>query len=196
MKCSIGAHIIILALSVFVMPWLATAQRPAHIPRIAFLELNPPPAASEPTPFLDEFRQELRARNWVKGHTIAIEWRWAAGSLERFATPGGRGDPAPSGGHRRPECDDRPGGQGGHRHNPHRGERRWLLSGAWARGQPGTTGWERDGNRLPLSRRSVRNSWSSSRRRSRGSHGGSAPGSCSQPVHLTRDGGGRPSRWG
>ena len=32
------------------------------------------------------FRHELRERGWVEGHTIAIEWRWAEGSLERFAS--------------------------------------------------------------------------------------------------------------
>ena len=35
---------------------------------------------------LDAFRHGLRERGWVEGHTIAIEWRWAEGSLERFAT--------------------------------------------------------------------------------------------------------------
>lgn len=86
MQCTLGAHLILLAFTVFGMPWWATAQRPAHVPRIAYLGIESPPAASEPTPFLDPFRQALRERGWVEGHTIAIEWRWAEGSLERFAT--------------------------------------------------------------------------------------------------------------
>jgi len=61
------------------------AQRPGHVPRIAFLDLNDPPAAGEPTPLLDAFRHGLLEHGWVEGHTIAIEWRWAEGSLERFA---------------------------------------------------------------------------------------------------------------
>src|SRR5262245_30428855 len=61
------------------------AQEPGHVPRIAFLDLNYPPAAGEPTPLLDAFRHGLREHGWVEGHTIAIEWRWAEGSPERFA---------------------------------------------------------------------------------------------------------------
>jgi ABC-type uncharacterized transport system substrate-binding protein len=53
---------------------------------VAFLELNFPPLPAEPTPFLDAFRHGLRERGWVEGHTIAIEWRWAEGSAERFAS--------------------------------------------------------------------------------------------------------------
>jgi ABC-type uncharacterized transport system substrate-binding protein len=73
------------ALATLVFPLLAAAQQPGHVPRIAFLDLNPPPAAAEPTPLLDAFRQGLLEHGWVEGHTIAIEWRWAGGSLERFA---------------------------------------------------------------------------------------------------------------
>src|SRR5262249_33898571 len=48
--------------------------------------LNFPPPPSEPSPLREAFRQGLREHGWVEGHTIAIEWRWAEGSLERFAT--------------------------------------------------------------------------------------------------------------
>src|SRR5215475_8926597 len=67
------------------LPRGLAAQQPGHVPRIAFLNLNSPPAAGEPTPLLDAFRHGLRDHGWVEGHTIAIEWRWAEGSLERFA---------------------------------------------------------------------------------------------------------------
>ena len=52
------------------------------------LDLNFPPSASEPTSLLnaDAFRQGLHEHGWVEGDTIAIEWRWAEGSLELFAT--------------------------------------------------------------------------------------------------------------
>src|SRR5262249_13307092 len=75
----------LVALAILVFPLRAAAQQPGHVPRIAFLDLNPPPAAAEPTPLRDAFRHGLREHGWVEGHTIAIEWRWAEGSLERFA---------------------------------------------------------------------------------------------------------------
>ena len=76
---------ILLVLTTLVVPLVAAAQRPGHVPRIAFLDLNFPPAPSEPSPLHDAFRHGLRERGWVEGHTIAIEWRWAEGSPERFA---------------------------------------------------------------------------------------------------------------
>src|SRR5262245_32461321 len=76
----------LVALTILVLPLLVAAQRPGHVPQIAFLGLTSPPAASEPTPFLDAFRQGLRERGWVEGHTSAIEWRWAEGNLDRFTS--------------------------------------------------------------------------------------------------------------
>ena len=75
--------VILIVLTTLGLPLVAAAQRPGHVPRIAVLELGP---ASEPRPWLDAFRHGLRERGWVEGHTIAIEWRWAGGSLERFAS--------------------------------------------------------------------------------------------------------------
>jgi putative ABC transport system substrate-binding protein len=75
----------LVALAILVFPLLAAAQQPGQVPRIAFLDLNYQPAAAEPTPLLDAFRHGLLEHGWVEGHTIAIEWRWAEGSLERFA---------------------------------------------------------------------------------------------------------------
>jgi len=75
----------LVALAILVFPLLAAAQQPGHVPRIAFLDFNYPPAAAEPPPLLDAFRHGLLEHGWVEGHTIAIEWRWAEGSLERFA---------------------------------------------------------------------------------------------------------------
>lgn len=77
---------LLVILTALVLPLVAAAQRPGHVPRIAYLGFNHPTSASEPTPFLEAFRHGLRERGWVEGHTIAIEWRWAEGSLERFAT--------------------------------------------------------------------------------------------------------------
>ena len=47
----------LVALAILVFPLRAAAQQPGHVPRIAFLDLNYPPAVAEPTPLLDAFRQ-------------------------------------------------------------------------------------------------------------------------------------------
>ena len=78
--------VMLIVLTTLGLPLVAAAQRPGHVPRIAFLGINFPPSTSAPSPFRDEFRQGLRERGWVEGHTIAIEWRWAEGSLDRFAS--------------------------------------------------------------------------------------------------------------
>jgi putative tryptophan/tyrosine transport system substrate-binding protein len=73
--------IVILAFSLFVGP-LATAQTPGKVSRIGWLSPGPPP--SGPTPIRDAFRQRLRELGWVEGQTLAIEYRWAEGKLERL----------------------------------------------------------------------------------------------------------------
>src|SRR5262249_44629446 len=76
----------LIILTALVLPLFAAARQPGDVPGIAYVGFNHPTSGSEPTPFLDAFRDGLRERGWVEGHTIAIEWRWAEGSLERFAT--------------------------------------------------------------------------------------------------------------
>jgi putative tryptophan/tyrosine transport system substrate-binding protein len=78
--------LITLALGILLMPWVTAAQRPAPVPRIAFLHLVPPPAASEPTPIFEAFRHGLRERDWVDGHNMALEEHGADGTLDAFAT--------------------------------------------------------------------------------------------------------------
>jgi putative ABC transport system substrate-binding protein len=75
-----------LALGLLVAPLAAEAPALAKIPRIAVLEWGPPPSASAPQPFVEEFRHGLRERGWVEGHNVAIEWRWTEGGLDQFAT--------------------------------------------------------------------------------------------------------------
>src|SRR6516165_66417 len=43
-------------LTALMLPLFAAAQQPGHVPRIAYLGFNHPTSASEPTPFLDAFR--------------------------------------------------------------------------------------------------------------------------------------------
>jgi hypothetical protein len=71
----------IVVLTTVVLPLVAAAQRPGHVPRIAFLGLNFPPSPVEPTPFLEAFRHGPRERGWTEGHNLTIEWRWAEGNL-------------------------------------------------------------------------------------------------------------------
>jgi len=72
-----------LALGFLVAPLAADAQ-----PRIAFLGLGTAPPASALPPVVAGFQQGLRELGWVEGQNLTIEWRWAEGSLDRFATLG------------------------------------------------------------------------------------------------------------
>ena len=85
MRITVGL-IVALTLIILAAPLAAASKQPAHVSRIAFLGYNFPPSAAESTPFPEAFRQGLRKRGWVEGDTITIEWRWAEGSLQRFAT--------------------------------------------------------------------------------------------------------------
>jgi len=67
-----------LTLSLLTAPLAARAQAPAQMPRIGSLGLN------APTPTLEAFKQGLRDLGWIEGQTIAIEYRWAAGHVDRL----------------------------------------------------------------------------------------------------------------
>ncbi len=85
MRRTIG-FLVTLALSLLVAPLAASAQPRAKPARIAFLELGAAPPASAPPPVVAVFQQRLRELGWIEGQDLTIEWRWAEGSLERFAT--------------------------------------------------------------------------------------------------------------
>jgi putative tryptophan/tyrosine transport system substrate-binding protein len=76
--------LVTLALGLLVAPLAAAA--PATHARIAFLGLPPAPPASALPPEVAAFQQHLHELGWVEGQNLTIEWRWAEGSLERFAT--------------------------------------------------------------------------------------------------------------
>jgi putative ABC transport system substrate-binding protein len=80
------ALLLTLALGLLVAPLAADAQPRTTPARIAFLGLTPAPSASAFPPVVAAFQQHLRALGWVEGQNLTIEWRWAEGSLERFAT--------------------------------------------------------------------------------------------------------------
>src|SRR5215469_4708357 len=62
-------------------PLTAHAQQPAKVPIIGFLGPGTPSAWSAWTA---AFVQRLRELGWIEGRTLAIEYRWAEGSPERF----------------------------------------------------------------------------------------------------------------
>ena len=62
-------------------PLAVQAQQPAKVPIIGFLGPGTPSAWSAWTAALV---QRLRELGWIEGRTVAIEYRWAEGSTERF----------------------------------------------------------------------------------------------------------------
>jgi len=63
-------------------PLAARAQQPAKLPIIGFLGTN---TRSSQREWTDAFTQRLRELGWIEGRTVAIEYRWAEGQLERSA---------------------------------------------------------------------------------------------------------------
>ena len=63
-------------------PLAARAQPTGKLPIIGFLGTN---TASAQRQWTDAFLQRLRELGWIEGRTIAIEYRWADGRLERSA---------------------------------------------------------------------------------------------------------------
>src|SRR6266478_4106407 len=64
-----------------VWPLAARAQHP-KLPTIGFLG---PTTASIWSAWTAIFVQRLRQLGWIEGRTVAIEYRWAEGRVERFA---------------------------------------------------------------------------------------------------------------
>jgi ABC-type uncharacterized transport system substrate-binding protein len=58
----------------------AEAQRPGTMPRVGFLGMDSHMQAE----WLVSFRDELRARGYAEGQTLAIEYRWAEGRFDRL----------------------------------------------------------------------------------------------------------------
>jgi putative ABC transport system substrate-binding protein len=75
-----------LTLSLLAVPLATAAPPPAKVRRIAILGFAPPPSASAPRPWVEEFQQEMRQRGWREGDNLAILWRWAEDGLDQFAT--------------------------------------------------------------------------------------------------------------
>jgi len=70
--------IVLLTLGVLMAPRATHAQPSAKMPRIGYLALRALAAEDE------AFKQGLRDLGWIEGKNIAIEYRWAAGQVERL----------------------------------------------------------------------------------------------------------------
>ena len=77
---SIGL-VVTLALAVLMAPLLANAQPRGRVPRIGVLL---PTSPSVRGAFGDGFWHGLHELGWMEGQSIAVEWRWAEGKLERL----------------------------------------------------------------------------------------------------------------
>ena len=69
----------VLALGLLAAPIAAEAQQPAKVPRIGLLTPGSPG-----DPFIEAFRQGLRALGYVEGQNIALEYRWAESKYDRL----------------------------------------------------------------------------------------------------------------
>jgi putative tryptophan/tyrosine transport system substrate-binding protein len=86
MPCRTVGLTAILALALFMAPLAIRAQQPSETRRIAFLGLTSAPSSSALPPEVAAFQQHLRQLGWVEGQNLTIEWRWAEGRLDHFAT--------------------------------------------------------------------------------------------------------------
>jgi putative ABC transport system substrate-binding protein len=59
--------------------YVAEAQQQKKMPRLGYLSL-----ASQPGPREEAFIQGLRDLGWIDGRSISIEYRWAAGNVDRL----------------------------------------------------------------------------------------------------------------
>jgi putative ABC transport system substrate-binding protein len=69
-------------------PFAVHAQRTEKIYRIGMLFPNPPAIVAS-SPRIKAFLQGLRELGWIDGQNVAIEWRFAAGEVQRLAALAG-----------------------------------------------------------------------------------------------------------
>ena len=63
-------------------PHAARAQQAAKLPIIGYIGAGTPSASRR---WVAAFVQRLRELGWIEGRTVAIEYRWAEGQIERFS---------------------------------------------------------------------------------------------------------------
>jgi putative ABC transport system substrate-binding protein len=75
-KKAIGLTLIPL---LFALCLSAEAQQPKKVPRIGYLTLRPGPFDHDKI-----FKQELHDLGWIDGQNLTVEYRWAAGKVDRL----------------------------------------------------------------------------------------------------------------
>jgi len=63
-------------------PLVARGQQPGKLLTIGFLGPN---SRSDATEWIASFERRLRELGWIEGRTVAIDYRWVDGRIERFA---------------------------------------------------------------------------------------------------------------
>ena len=71
----------VIAFVILLVGAVAEAQQPKKVPRIGYLTLS----SSSPSPLQEAFRDGLRQLGYIEGQNIHIEYRYAAGKVERLA---------------------------------------------------------------------------------------------------------------
>ena len=70
-----------LALSLLAAPLLGAEAQPRQVPRIGYLAIG---TVASHGRLLEAFTQGLRDLGWIEGQSIAIEYRWVAGQMDRL----------------------------------------------------------------------------------------------------------------
>jgi putative tryptophan/tyrosine transport system substrate-binding protein len=81
MRKKLSAVFVVIAFAILAPIHPAGAQQAGNVPRIGFLA---PGSAQTNAADAHAFREGLREHGWVEGQTIAIEYRWALGKLDRL----------------------------------------------------------------------------------------------------------------
>ena len=80
---AVAVFVVALALSTGVAPPVADAQQVGKVMRIGVLATTPP-TTPELARNWEAFRHGLGEYGWVEGQNLVMEYRWAAGQIERF----------------------------------------------------------------------------------------------------------------
>jgi putative ABC transport system substrate-binding protein len=81
MRKKLIAAFVVIALAILAPTHPAGAQQAGNMPRIGFLASG---SAQTDAAFVHAFSAGLREHGWVEGQNIAIEYRWALGTLDRL----------------------------------------------------------------------------------------------------------------